>query len=67
VSDVQYVHVLPNMDAIEHECNEECACGPDAEFVGDDTILYLHHSLDGRELSEPEDWHREEVDGEETA
>lgn len=58
---VQSVHVLPNQDAIEHQVSDECICGPDVEFVGGDTVLHLHHSLDGREHGEPSDWHTEDA------
>ena len=50
------LHVIPNEDMIAHETSSGCICGPDPEVVGDGTILYLHHSLDGREHAEA-DWH----------
>jgi hypothetical protein len=59
---VTNVHVMPNEDLVAHEVSDECVCGPDTEFVGDDTILHLHHSLDGREHSEPSDWHSEDAE-----
>lgn len=50
------VHVTPIGDAISHEKNEDCACGPSAEAVvrddGSVGWLLTHHSLDGREVSE---------------
>lgn len=52
------VHALPVGDLIEHEDEgEQCPCGPTVEPVADDDgsfgWLITHHSLDGRELSEP--------------
>lgn len=51
------VHVLPVGDLIEHEnVGDECPCGPTAQPVkredGSVGWVILHHSLDGRELSE---------------
>lgn len=50
------VHVKPLGDLIEHVSAEDCACGPAAEPVKRDDgsvgWLYVHHSLDGRELTE---------------
>ena len=47
------VHVTPVSDLIEHEeVDDECPCGPDAEFV-DGGVVYMHHSLDAREKHEP--------------
>ena len=53
------VHVVPVNDLIDHATNgDDCVCGPDTEPVerDDGSIGYMivHHSLDGRELSEPE-------------
>lgn len=50
------VHVLPADDLIEHiDVGDTCVCGPRAEPVQqeDGTIdwVYVHHSLDGRELA----------------
>lgn len=49
-------HAVPADDLIEHEDSEDCACQPTAEAVkrDDGSIgwLYVHHSLDGRELKE---------------
>jgi hypothetical protein len=39
--------VVPVADIIEHDVDVDCICGPDWR---DDVIV--HHSLDGRELSE---------------
>ena len=46
--------VVPVDDMIEHDSNEDCVCGPmymprerdDGSFG----YVYVHHSLDGREL-----------------
>jgi len=38
---------------IEHEESEDCICMPGIEIVNE-AWLYVHHSLDGRELQEPE-------------
>ena len=51
------VHVLPIGDLIEHEeIGDGCVCGPQMEPVaradGSYGWLTVHHSLDGRELSE---------------
>jgi hypothetical protein len=52
-----HLHVVPVGDLIEHdtEHQEGCVCGPDVELnetrAGDGWI-YVHHSLDQRELSE---------------
>ena len=44
-------HVTPVGDLIEHEDSEDCVCGPDwKEESGSD--IYVHHSLDNRELEE---------------
>ncbi len=51
------LHVLPVDDLIEHEeAGDECPCGVDVEYCiapnGTMRRLVLHHSLDGRELTE---------------
>lgn len=50
------VHVVPVNDLVEHDTNDDCACGPTSEAVhrDDGSIGWLvtHHSLDGRELAE---------------
>lgn len=53
------MHVLPIDDLIEHEdTGTECPCGPTERPVKDDNgsvgWVVVHHSLDGRELSEPD-------------
>lgn len=47
-------HVMPRGDLVAHEADEDCICGPDAEFV-EGGIVFTHHSLDGREDSEADD------------
>lgn len=51
-------HVYPAGDLIEHETiGDGCACGPETRPVERDEgsigWLYVHHSLDGREKTEP--------------
>lgn len=53
------VHVVPVNDLVEHETDgDDCVCGPDIEAVrrDDGSVGWLvsHHSLDGRELREPD-------------
>src|SRR3954470_8379771 len=55
----QSVHVFPENDAVEHDCESigECICGPLLQYVDDDGSsfeipLVTHHSLDGRENCE---------------
>jgi hypothetical protein len=53
------LHVLPVADLIEHDDEGlGCVCGPDVEWVigpdGSGGRLVTHHSLDGREIQEPE-------------
>lgn len=49
-------HVIPIGDLIDHDTDEDCACGPTAEPVervdGSVGWLMIHHSLDGREQEE---------------
>lgn len=49
-------HVIPLGDLIDHDTVGDCPCGPTDTPVetGDGGIRFLavHHSLDGRELSE---------------
>lgn len=51
------VHVIPTNDLIDHKAEEDCFCGPTIEPVmrpdGSNGWLVTHHSLDGRELTEP--------------
>ena len=51
------VHVVPINDLIEHETSgDDCVCGVRVEAVfrddGSNGWVYVHHSLDGRELHE---------------
>ena len=50
------LHVVPVGDLIEHETTDECPCGPEQRLVkrddGSARWLVVHHSLDGRELTE---------------
>ena len=53
------VHVVPTNDLIRHDSSggQTCVCGPTEQPVEGDngTVRWLvvHHSLDGRERSEP--------------
>lgn len=53
------IHVFPPNDLVWHDIDEEggaCVCGPSPELAtdddGEDVWVYIHHSLDGRELDE---------------
>lgn len=54
---MEIVHVTPLNDLIEHEETDgalcDCPCGPDVNFI-EGGIVVTHHSLDGRELREPD-------------
>lgn len=49
-------HIIPHDDLIRHDTAEDCACGPTPYWVvmGEPVggVLYVHHSLDGREAHE---------------
>ena len=49
-------HIMPSGDLIEHDTAAECACGPTPYWVIEgepvNGVLYVHHSLDGREARE---------------
>jgi hypothetical protein len=52
------LHVRPRDDVIWHPLDPDCVCGPRATearhtTTGRETTMYVHHSLDGRELREP--------------
>lgn len=51
------VHVYPNGDIVIHDIAENCVCIPEVMPVerDDGTVgfMYVHHSLDGRELLPP--------------
>lgn len=50
------IHTVPVGDLIEHEETEDCVCGPRCDPVtrpdGSMGFVYIHHSLDGREMYE---------------
>lgn len=52
------VHVVPENDLIQHDSSggQDCVCGPSTEPVeredGSMGWLVVHHSLDGRELTD---------------
>jgi hypothetical protein len=52
------VHAIPLDDEIVHDHADTCPCGPTARptpMRGDATgWIVTHHSLDGRELDEPD-------------
>lgn len=48
---VDGAHVVPLNDLVGHELTGDCVCGPVVEHVGHGW-LYVHASLDGRELTE---------------
>lgn len=52
-------HVIPVDDAVGHEPNENCVCGPTPKLAktrrGGDGWLMVHHSLDQREKKEAAD------------
>lgn len=50
----QHTHVVPVNDLIAHSEDDdgECVCVPDVEYVNERWSI-VHHSLDGRELTEP--------------
>ena len=52
------LHVVPLGDAVEHTSYDDCVCGPTAKLIktedGSIHWLMIHHSLDGRELDEPD-------------
>lgn len=45
------MHVMPVGDLVEHETDQECVCVPAPRFEPG-VIIYVHHSLDGRERDE---------------
>jgi len=47
------VHVWPDgPDAVDHDLDGPCICGPKLEEQPNGNVLVVHHSLDGRELTE---------------
>jgi hypothetical protein len=50
------LHTWPLDDLLEHELSPTCPCAPGEEPYmqqGEKWFLYVHSSLDGRELTEP--------------
>ncbi|CAB4906089.1 unannotated protein [freshwater metagenome] len=56
-TDCSTVQVVPMEDLVEH-AGDDCVCGPTTEPVpredGSIGWVVTHHSLDGRELHEPD-------------
>lgn len=52
------VNVIPDGDLLPHQFSDDCVCGPRTEAVfrddGSNGWMFVHSSLDGRELSEPD-------------
>lgn len=49
------IHVHPVGDLIEHELlSDACVCGPTVHLEDGAECVVVHHSLDGRELGEPD-------------
>lgn len=49
------INVVPIQDDTEHHVGADCICGPNIESIGGGALLLVrHHSLDGREVAEPE-------------
>jgi hypothetical protein len=48
------IHVVPEDDLVGHVLLSTCVCGPDLSDKSEAGMMYTHHSLDGRELSEPD-------------
>jgi hypothetical protein len=46
-------HCVPLQDWIEHPHSASCPCGPTA-VPWEGKTVYVHHSADGREYSEPD-------------
>jgi len=42
---------LTPADDVEHDLDDDCVCGPRVIFVEGGKVI-VHHSLDGRELTE---------------
>jgi hypothetical protein len=54
------VHIVPVADSAPHrDDGTPCWCRPRLERVGDDGLVVIHHSADGRELVEEEDLEEE--------
>lgn len=48
------VHTVPINDLRDHDTRDDCWCGPDIEYLDSGGKSVVHHSLDGREHSEPD-------------
>lgn len=52
------LHVVPVGDVVEHTSEDDCVCGPTAKLIkgqdGSTQWIMIHHSLDGREIEEPD-------------
>lgn len=46
------IHIVPENDLREHEIDKRCWCKPTVDDTGDSMVV-VHNSLDGRELTEP--------------
>lgn len=42
------LHITPPGDAVAHELEEDCVCGPFVEDLGGGDKLVAHEALDGR-------------------
>lgn len=55
--DGDHAHITPLNDDIGHDQRPTCICQPRSEYVATsvgDAWIHTHHSLDGRELTEPD-------------
>lgn len=46
------VHVWPDTDLVDHDLDDTCVCIPLVVTYTNGNSMIVHHSLDGRELSE---------------
>ncbi|GAA0705277.1 hypothetical protein GCM10010193_70440 [Kitasatospora atroaurantiaca] len=57
-TDERTVHCVPLDDAVSHDLTDDCPCGPRSRPEecrdGSTGWVVIHHSLDGRELTEPD-------------
>lgn len=47
------MHVIPLNDLISHVVQGDCVCGPRVKYLDEGNKMFIHASLDGRELKEP--------------
>jgi hypothetical protein len=47
--DLVYLNVTPVNDLMDHADDSSCVCGPEV-IIQEDSLVVVHHSLDGREL-----------------